>query len=358
MRFTFAFLLLALAFNLTAQSDADREKAAKLGREAIGLMDEGKYEESLVLLREGQQLDPENPFYPYEIGFAYYLQKDYSSALKVMKKAVKSGKTAPQMYSIMGNIYDYTGKQKKAVKTYEEGIERYPETAIFHVELGILEFRREEYDLAAAYWEAGIRADPNYASNYFHLASLFSNTEEHLWTVLYGEMFLNLEPNTKRTEAISEVVYNGYRSAIKLEGDSARVDFVRNMTMTISDLTNLKLPAPMVFGTTMALATTVVNGEDDVNCTTLHKLRSGFLQSWHAEGHDEKYPNAVIERMKTIEEAGHLEAYNHWLVSMGDPVGWEFWVDSHKEEFSAFADWFNENGATVEKGKGLTRNSF
>lgn len=343
---------------LFAQSEADKEKALDLGRQAIKLMDDGQYAESLRLLEEAKALDPDNSIYPYEIGYAYYLKQDYKSAIKVLKKATKKANASKEMFSMLGNSWDNIGKPKQAIKAYSDGINRFPETAIFYVELGILESRREDFTKAAAYWERGVQIDPNYPSNYFHLATLFSNTKEHIWTVLYGEMFLNLEPGTARTEQVSELVYGGYRKAVKLENDTARVNFVQNMTMTITDLETLKLPAPMIFGTTMLLGTVAVTGEEDLNGTVLHNLRQSFLENWYLNSHDETYPNAVISRMKAIADAGHLEAYNHWLVSEGDPVGWEFWVDAHKEEFSDFVEWFNANSVELKPGKGLTRASF
>lgn len=343
---------------LTAQTTADQQKARSLGNEAVELMDDGQYDASRELLLQAQKLDPVNPVYPYELGYAYYLEGNYKGTIKVLKKVSKSENTIPRIFTMLGNSYDNIGKQKQAIKAYEAGMKRYPNSGLYYVELGILELRRNDINRAAGYWESGIRADPNYASNYFHLANLFAQTEEHIWTVLYGEMFLNLEPGTARTEIISKVIYGGYRNAIELNGDTARVDFVQNMTMNVEDLLSLKLPAPMVFGTTMMMATVRAEGEDDVNCTTLHALRSAFLENWYAEGHQETYPNPVIERMKTIATAGHQEAYDHWLVREGDPVGWEFWVDANKEAFNAFAEWFQENPASVEKGEGLTRSSF
>lgn len=358
MRHLLTLVLLLLILPLSAQTEAEKEKALDLGRQAIKLMDEGKIPESIALLEEAKSIDSDNPAYDYEIGYAYYLGKNYNMAAKVLKKASKKANASKEMFSMLGNAYDNLGDSKKAIKAYEKGIEKFPDVAIFHVELGILEYRRNDLTRAAAHWEAGIRTDPNYPSNYFHLANLFALTKEHIWTVLYGEMFLNLEPGTSRTEVISETVYNGYQRAIELKGDSARVSFVKSMTLSMTDLTDFKLPAPMVFGTSMTVGTIAVTGETDLNSTSLHKIRKGFLEFWDKNGHFDIYPNTVIDRMKAIQEAGHLETYNHWLLSAGDPVGWEFWADSHKEEFNAFIEWFNANGMQVEKGKEMTRGSF
>lgn len=358
MRILLPFLLLIALLPLNAQTEADKEKALELGRKAIELMDNGKYNESLLLLAEAEALDPESPIYPYEACYAYYLAKDYKSALKLGKKTIKSGRVTPQLYSMMGNINDDMGQPKKAIKYYEQGIERYPESPIYYVELGILKSRQGELDAAAAYWEKGIEVAPTYPSNYFHLASLFARTDQHIWTVLYAEMFLNLEPATARSEAVAQHLYDGFQNAIQLEGDTAKVSFLKEMTISMNDLTSFKLPAPMVFGTDMLAGTTAVTGATDLNCTSLHKIRKEFLHFWYSNEHNEEYLNPVVERMKAIADAGHLEAYDHFLFRTGDPVGWEFWANEHKAEFDAFVEWFNANPAELSPGEGITRSTF
>ena len=262
------------------------------------------------------------------------------------------------MFSLLGNSYDLIGNQKKAEKYYKAGIKAYPESGIFYVELGILEGRRENWDQAAAYWEQGVLTEPNYPSNYYHLANLFAKTNEHIWTVLFGELFMNLERSTSRTEAMSETIYLAYRNAIDLQGDSARVDFVRNMAMTLDDLTNFKLPAPMVFGTGMTFGAIAVTGETEVNSTTLNTIRESFLEFWADKNYSDTYPNVLIEYQQKVKESAHLEAYNYWLFSQGDPVGWEYWVEANKTEYSNFLEWFTGNQLQIPKDKALVRRSF
>jgi len=354
------FLLLLGTGLLSAQSVADKEKAMELGRAAITKMDNGEIKESLALLKQAAELDPDNLIYPYETAYAHYLGQDLQSAIKVAKKLVKKPGAGKQVFSLLGNSYDLIGNQKKAEKYYKAGIKAYPESGIFYVELGILEGRRNNWDQTAAYWEQGILTDPNYPSNYFHLANLFANTKEHIWTVLFGEIFMNLERSTARTEAMSETIYLAYRKAITLEGDSARVNFARNVPMTISvdNLTDFKLPATMIYGLGMTFGTVAVTGETEVNSTTLCTIRDNFLEFWADKDHGSTYPNVLIEYQQKIKELGYLEAYNNWLFSQGDPVGWEFWIDAHDDEFKSFLEWFTENQLQVPREKALIRRSF
>lgn len=352
------FLLLLVTGLLSAQSEADKEKALELGRSAITKMDNGEIQESLDLLEQAAKLDPDNNIFPYETAYAHYLGKEYKMAVKVLKKLAKKPEASKQVFNLLGNAYDMAGDQKKAEKSYQAGIKAYPGAANYYVELGILEGRRGNWDQAAAYWEQGIMTDPNYPSNYYHLANLFAKTKDHIWTILFGEIFMNLERSTARTEAMSETIYLAYRKAIELKGDSAEVNFARNMTMILGDLEQLKLPAPMIFGTTMALATTDVIGETEVNSTTLNTMRESFLQYWADNKQSETYPNVLIDFQQEIKAEGLLEAYNHWVFSQGDPVGWEFWVDAHETEFNEFVEWFTDNKLQIPKDKVLTRESF
>lgn len=330
----------------------------ELGRLAITKMENGDIQESLDLLKQAAELDPENTIYPYETAYAHYLGQDLQAAIKVAKKLVKKPGAGKQVFSLLGNSYDLAGNQKKAEKYYKAGINAYPESGIFYVELGILEGRRENWDQAAAYWEQGILTEPNYSSNYFHLANLYARTNEHIWTVLFGEIFMNLERSTARTEAMSETIYIAYRNAIDLQGDSARVNFARNMTLSVDDLMDFKLPAPMAFGLGMTFGTTAVTGQTEVNSTTLNAIRTSFLEFWADNDHGTTYPNVLIEYQQKVKELGYLEAYNNWLFSQGDPVGWEFWVDAHHDEFNDFLEWYTDNQLEIPMDRALVRRSF
>ena len=63
-------LLLLLAVSNIALGQTDQEIAHEKGKKAVVLMDNGRFDESIKLLKEAQKLDPENINYPYEIGYA------------------------------------------------------------------------------------------------------------------------------------------------------------------------------------------------------------------------------------------------------------------------------------------------
>ena len=58
------------------QKKEDKEKEAfELAQKAIELIDFGKVDQSIELLKKSIKIDPTNFNYPYELGFAYNLKK-------------------------------------------------------------------------------------------------------------------------------------------------------------------------------------------------------------------------------------------------------------------------------------------
>lgn len=350
------FLFLLITLNVATYAQAD--EALEMAKTAVEKMDAGEIAEALDLLEKAQKMDPGNQLYPYEIGYAHYLNKDYAAAAKVLKKLSKKTGAGKQVFSLLGNAYDNLDNQKKAIKAYRSGIEAYPESGIFYVELGILEGRRGNWNEAGRYWEQGIVTEPNYPSNYFHLANLFAQTDNRIWALLYGEIFINLERSSRRTPVMSESLYVTWREAVKLEGDTARVDLYKNINWSMTDAAELKFPTPLIYATAVTFGTSAVTGETDLNSTTLHAVRAQTLSFWEDRGYFTEYPNVLFDYQKTVRDAGHLEAYNHWMVSQGDPVGWEFWLDANKEEFDAFVSWFNANPLEIPEGRVMVRSTF
>ena len=58
----------------------------------------------------------------------------------------------------------------------------------------------KEYSIALNYYEKGIEIDPKFPSNYYRAALLYDYSDHEIWGLIYGELFMDLEPNTKRTE--------------------------------------------------------------------------------------------------------------------------------------------------------------
>jgi tetratricopeptide (TPR) repeat protein len=197
MRHFFTLTLLLIAGQLFGQNN--KEKALAKGEEAIRLMDNGQIAESIKLLEESIRLDPDNMDYPYEIGYANYIAKDYQKVIEILTPLTERKDANDRVYQLLGNSYDYLGQRDKSIETYEAGLKKLPGSGKLHLELGGMYFRIKEYDKAVNYFEKGIEVEPGFSSNYYGLAKVFLNSDEEVWGMIYGEIFMNLERNSSRT---------------------------------------------------------------------------------------------------------------------------------------------------------------
>jgi tetratricopeptide (TPR) repeat protein len=327
-----------------ALGQTDKEKALLKGQEAIKLMDDGKTDESISLLKEAQKLDPERFDYPYEMAYAHFLKEDYKETIKILEKNIDHKDVTERLFQLLGNTYDITGKSDKAFEVYDAGLHKFPNSGMIYLEKGNVYWGKKEYAKALPFYEKGIELDPAFPSNYYRAARIYCSSTEEVWGMIYGEIFINLERNSKRTAEISKLLYDTYKSEIKFVNDtSMTVSFCQQMSMNVNDLSdpkNIKLPFCMIYEPTLLIP---IAFEKTVDINSLDRIRKGFVENYFKMGHNKTHPNILFDYQDKLLKAGHLEAYNHWLLLKGDEEGFEKWQQGNKEKWEGFIKWFSDN---------------
>jgi tetratricopeptide (TPR) repeat protein len=350
-------LLLLLLTSATAYSQTDQEKALEMKANAIKLMDNGQVDESLKILKEAQKLDPENLDYAYEMAFAHTLKHNYKEAIKILEKNLDHKGVTDQVYQMIGNNYDYLGKPEKAIEAYDAGLKLFPNSGKLYLEKANVYLSKEDYDKAVPLYEKGIEVEPNFPSNYYRLALLFCNSKEPLWGLLYGELFLNLEHGSKRFFEVSKLLYDTYQKGIKINGDSMKFDFC-NIVIQAEHLVNkkdIKFPFCMPFGQTFGVA--LVDAKS-IDINTLNKIRTNFVSLWYQFKNNEKYPNVLYEYQEKIRAAGHMEAYNHYILAGADMDAFKEWAAANQDKFKNFMEWFRENQLSLDTDHKFYRGQY
>lgn len=330
------FLSLPL-LSLNAQSK--EERAYQKGTEAVKLMDNGQIKESIILLQEARALDPRSFVYPYEIAYALCLDKKYEEAIKILKKIEKHKDASDMLYQMMGNCYDYLGDRKEAIKTYEKGLKKFPESGALYLELGNIQMAQGEEYAALSYFEKGIEVEPMYPPNYYWAAKIYLNTEDEVWGMLYGELFMNLERNSQRTIEMSKLLYDTYKNEIKILNDTtASVSFCKYAGISTynegSDF-GAGVYEPILM---MSLPDIKV-----IDMSTLNKIRTSFIDIYYEKNLENIYPNVLLAYHKQVKDMGHFDAYNHWILMQGDTNGFINWKSANEAKWKSFTEWFSAN---------------
>lgn len=349
--------LLTLTNTAHAQK-TDQEIAWEKGAKAIEMMENGLIPESIELLQEAMKLDPGNINYPYEMALANYFRQDYQEAVKILKKLIKHKDVNPKVYQALGNSYSSGGDRKKAIKTYESGIKKFPDAGPLYLERGNVEMFVNEFNNAMYYYEKGIEVDPTYPSNYYRASRLFSASTEKVWTMIYGEIFMNLERNTQRTAEISKLLYDVYKEGITINDTTLAVSFSKENTIFVDrkKMSSIKFPFGMA-AYEMTLAKAII-GKKEININSLDSIRTRFVELYYEDKRDELFPNALFDYQKKVMEAGHLSAYNHWILMKGDEDAFGDWYAENSEKWNKFIEWFSQNPIQLNKDHKVYRKQY
>ncbi|MFN7116525.1 MAG: tetratricopeptide repeat protein [Saprospiraceae bacterium] len=359
MKMSSIILLCFIYTSLHAQLD-NKALADSLGKKGIEFMDIGQFEASIAILNKAKALDPDNQTYDYEIGLAYYMQENYKEALKIFKKLTQRADNEPLYFKMLGNTYDLSGNRKKAKDTYKEGLKKYPDYGPLYLELGLVNMMDKQYTAALFTWETGILRDPSHASNYYWAARMTAQSTEKIWALLYGEIFLNLEPGTRRSQEISALLYETYQNVYKAETDTSGNFKLteRGFTIRMDDALLNKiekgeqfhlLPFEGVYAMAFSTAAPLFL-QKNIKLAGIYEARKIFLDQWFNEN-NQTYPNTLFDFQKTLKDKDFFDCYTYWLFSHGSEEEFNTFYENNKSKFEHFVNWINENPIVLENGK-------
>ncbi|HTE07886.1 MAG TPA: tetratricopeptide repeat protein [Flavitalea sp.] len=280
----------------------------------------GDYNNALVVLNKALEKDNSNLDLKKELAFTYYLERDYAKALEIAKPLAEDRNADVRAFQILGMIFNATDEVKMADRMYRDALKKFPESGALWNEYGEVQWSRKNFAEAAKQWEKGVEEAPNYSGNYYNLARYYFFSEDKVWGLLYGEVFVNLESFSKRTPEIKTLLLEGYKKLFR-ETDIANKQQVKN------DFINAYL--------------TVIKDKSDLVSTgvspaSLSALRTSFLLDWFAKNAT-KFPFRLFEYQQQLARSGLFEAYNQWIFgAAADLSAFQQWTANNNEAYSRF----------------------
>jgi tetratricopeptide (TPR) repeat protein len=308
-------LLLFGHYSTIAQSrDLD-----SLHQTAKTFMRQGDYSNAIVVLNQGLRTDPQNLEILKDLAFSYYLQKNFSQALETAKPLIDRPDADVPCFQILGMVYNAIEERKECEKMYKQGIKRFPKSGVLYNEYGEMLWTKQDYE-AIKLWEKGIDVDPNFSSNYYNAAKFYYFTVDKVWSIIYGEIFVNLESYSKRTSEIKQILLQSYK---KLFSDPK-----------LSKNQNAKNAFVVAYlAVTNDQAAAISTG---ISAESLTALRSRFILEWF-EHYAPNFPFRLFDYHRQLMKAGLFDAYNQWIFGAAQNLpAFQAWTASHSDEYSRF----------------------
>jgi hypothetical protein len=306
------------------QQEWPSPEVEQLYNQGMEYMGRGSMTEAIAVFQKTLQVAPDNFMVRRSLARAYQLAGENKQVASVLDPLFSNGKADAECYRIAAIAYSGNKDEGKARKTLQTGIEKFPASGVLYHELGLLYEQQEDEEKALKTWLDGIHADANYHLNYYEAALAYMNTDNAIWPILYGEIFINKEPNTRRAAETRSMLLEAYKKLFFTPAKNAD-----GKTGNAANPQNFEEAVRQTF---MNLFFVVSDGITTENLTM---LRSRFIVNW-AGSYASQYPFSLFSFQEDLMRNGNFDAYNQWLLGKAEnPQQYNVWAGSFAADVTA-----------------------
>lgn len=315
---------------------------------AVEFMDRNLPDEAIKRWDSALVLRPDYVLYKYERAICLLMAKRYTQAVEALKPMYRDTMLYDRAYQLLGNSYDYLGDSASSFTIYNEGLSRYPMSGRLHYELGAAAFIGGRLDSAIRWWVKGTRVEPSFATNYYWIAKTSAKSKDRIWTVLFGEAFINIETNTQRTKEMGEMLFDVWNASMSLGDDDDPINFCSDRLLEEPSASGPNvMNFPTAFEFTIAQSSQHYIPDTGVRkrltVEQLVDVRMRFIEGWTGAGYNKKYPNDLLAWNAKLKESGWLREYLWWVLGHGDLNEMRNYFVANEARYDTFFGWLTEN---------------
>jgi Tfp pilus assembly protein PilF len=300
---------------------AQTDDPKTLYENAKTFMHSGDFDNAIVVLNRALQSDKNNLDMQKDLAMSYYYKRDYEKALGQVKILMDRSDADAVSYQIAGNVYKALEEVKDCERVYKTGLKKFPNSGALYSEYGELLWERKDFS-AIDQWEKGIKVDPAYSGNYYNAARYYYFTKDKVWSLIYGEIFVNMESLSDRGMAMKQLLLDVYKQ--KLFADA---NLMAGQDKNKNEFSRAFLEC-------MSKQSSLLNR--GVTTETLTMIRSRFILEWF-DKYASRFPFKLFDYQRQLLQEGMFAAYNQWLFgTVENLAAYDTWTKAHDEEYKNF----------------------
>jgi tetratricopeptide (TPR) repeat protein len=301
---------------------------------ARDFMHKGDYANAILILNRALAISPGNLEVAKDLGLNYYYSKDYNKCIEVLKRLFDRNDVDDQVFQIAGDAYWALEDAKGAEETYRKGIRKLPNSGPLYNEVGKVLWSKGDFS-AIKDWEKGIEVDPGFAGNYYNASKYYYLSTDKVWSLLYGEIFINIDPKSAYTPEVKKFLFEGYK---KLFTEA-------NLEKNNKD----KSPFAVAYLKTMNKQSMLLS--TGINIQALITIRTRFILEWDAT-YAKQFPYKLFQLHKQYIQESLFDAYNYWVFANEQNMpAYKTWVDTHAKEQAALNRFLQDRMFKVPAGQ-------
>ena len=284
-------------------------------------MQRGDFDNAIIILNRALQLDKNNLDMQKDLAMSYYYKRDYIKALDQAKLLLDRDDADVVCYQIAGNVYKALEEVKDCERVYKAGLKKFPNSGPLYSEYGELLWEKKDFT-SIDQWEKGIKVDPGYSGNYYNAARFYFYTKDKVWSLIYGEIFVNMESLSDRGTAMKQLLLQGYKEKLFADANIAAGQDKNKSEFSKAFLDCLSKQSSLL--------------NRGVTTETLTMIRSRFILEWF-DKYAGRFPYKLFDYQRQLLQEGIFNAYNQWLFgTVENLAAYDTWTKSHDEEYKNF----------------------
>lgn len=199
--------------SLEASKIKDTESLAIIDR-ATQLFNEKNYDESLTLLQQFLEKNPQAYQIHILIGDCYREKGDLDKAIESYNKAIEEAKKDEKMgkeitakaLAAIGNCYINKGDFETAQSFFKQSIDTFPENEALAYNVGEIYFSSQKLDEAIQYFTIATQIKPDWPPPYYKLGLVYLNKADYEKAKEYLKKFIELEPESELAVQVKNIL--------------------------------------------------------------------------------------------------------------------------------------------------------
>lgn len=325
------------AFSYVAKAqDNGNAEVQRMQNSAQDYLNRGDYPNAIMMYSQAIRMAPSDVSLRRDLAYAYYLSGDAKKAKEIIDPVVNSEVADELTYQVASAVENALGNPGKGKRILNDGLSRFPNSGVLYNSKGnLLMTDKSTKDALEAYLN-GIKVEPNYPMNYYNAAKIYNQNNVPAWSLIYSEIYLNLDPTSKRTIEIKKMMVDAYRQLFTPGKDDVLPSFnsKNNNEAEVKSFDD-------VFKKAIMEGTSAIS--DGLNTENLIMLRTRFMMSWYKD-YSINYPFTLFTYENKMLHDGVYDAYNQWLFgAIDNSAEFSTWVKVNSKTYSDFENWRKKN---------------
>jgi len=328
-----------LGLFLTAGLFAQTDKIDELISQGTVLHDQGRYDEAISKYKEALAIDNNSLAANYELSYTYMAAQQYEKAIKHSQIVIEQNTDyLEQAYIVLGSSQDMLGQPDKAIKSFEEGLAKYPNSNLLNYNLALTLFNQKNYEKAEEAAINAVLAKPGHGSSHIILAAIMQIKGQRVKSLLSLYYFLMLEPNSNRSDFY-------YKSLMEQLGQGVTKEGKKKINVSVSSASTKdeEFGAADMMVSMLAASNYIDENKKKGEMELFAENTKSFFSVLSELKKDHKgfWWDFYVTRFNSLLESENCEAFSYYISQSSKSAEVTKWIAKNTKKMEKFMEWLD-----------------